>query len=341
MDSLSPGEFRDALADPLVSERFSAVNGVPLVVVEVPTAAEAGRLTGIGPLDVAGLPCVVLLLVPDPALIDAVPLEFADVVLTDDPGAPRPCAPAAGLGAIQASVRANPMAATALALLLRSSEARGVAAGLIAESSTYSALQAGAEFQRWRAGRAAKPAEPGEERVRLERDGNLLRIILARPARRNALDVRMRDALTEALALAVADPGCTVEISALGPDFSAGGDLDEFGSRPDPALAHLTRLSRSPAGLLHRIADRTLVRVHGACLGAGVELPAFAGRVQAGPDARFGLPELSLGLIPGAGGTVSLPRRIGRQRTAYLALTGTPIPADQALTWGLINQISP
>jgi enoyl-CoA hydratase/carnithine racemase len=79
--------------------------------------------------------------------------------------------------------------------------------------------------------------------------------------------------------------------------------------------------------------------VHGACVGAGVELPAFAARVVARADARFWLPELGLGLVPGAGGTVSLPRRIGRQRTAWLALSGRPIDARTALAWGLIDEV--
>ena len=67
--------------------------------------------------------------------------------------------------------------------------------------------------------------------------------------------------------------------------------------------------------------------MHGACIGAGVELPAFAARVVAHPDTTFTLPELAFGLVPGAGGTASLPPRIGRQRTAQLALTAEPIDA--------------
>jgi enoyl-CoA hydratase/carnithine racemase len=74
-------------------------------------------------------------------------------------------------------------------------------------------------------------------------------------------------------------------------------------------------------------------------MGAGAELPAFAGRVVAHPATRFALPELSLGLVPGAGGTVSLPRRIGRHRTALLGLTGTPINATTAFEWGLVDAI--
>ena len=81
--------------------------------------------------------------------------------------------------------------------------------------------------------------------------------------------------------------------------------------------------------------------VHGGCVGAGVELPAFAGRVVADPAATFWLPELGMGLVPGAGGTVSIPRRIGRQRAALLAVTGRRIDAATALAWGLVDDIAP
>ena len=124
-----------------------------------------------------------------------------------------------------------------------------------------------------------------------------------------------------------------------GPTFCAGGDLDEFGSRPDPATAHLVRILQSAGRAIDAVADRVTAHVHGACRGSGVELPAFAGRVVASADATFGLPEVSLGLIPGAGGTVSLPRRIGRHRTALLALTGRPIDASTALDWGLVDRV--
>ena len=112
-----------------------------------------------------------------------------------------------------------------------------------------------------------------------------------------------------------------------GPSFCSGGDLDEFGTLPDPATAHAIRSTRHPARLLHALEARVERVVHGACVGAGVELPAFAARVVARPDASFRLPELAMGLVPGAGGTVSLPRRIGRQRTAWLALSGAAIDA--------------
>jgi enoyl-CoA hydratase/carnithine racemase len=74
-------------------------------------------------------------------------------------------------------------------------------------------------------------------------------------------------------------------------------------------------------------------------VGSGIELPAFAGRVRAAPDTQISLPELSLGLIPGAGGTVSLTRRAGRHRTTRLALTGEVLDATTALDWGLVDEV--
>jgi enoyl-CoA hydratase/carnithine racemase len=130
-----------------------------------------------------------------------------------------------------------------------------------------------------------------------------------------------------------------VHLRGSGPDYSSGGDLDEFGTFPDPATAHLIRLTASIGRVIAELADRVVVHLHGACYGSGIELPAFVTRVIAAPDARFALPELTLGLIPGAGGTVSLPRRVGRHRTAQLALGGQKIDAVTALEWGLVDQI--
>jgi enoyl-CoA hydratase/carnithine racemase len=129
-------------------------------------------------------------------------------------------------------------------------------------------------------------------------------------------------------------------LNGNGPSFCSGGELAEFGSFVDPASAFQTRLTRSAARQLVRVADRVTVRVHGFCLGAGIELSAFATRIVAHPDTVFALPELALGLVPGSGGTASLPPRIGRHRTALLALTGRRIDATTALAWGLIDEIS-
>ena len=150
----------------------------------------------------------------------------------------------------------------------------------------------------------------------------------------------MRDALVEGVRTAVGDASITeVILRGAGPAFCSGGDLDEFGTLPDPATAHAIRSTRNAGRLLSHCSDRLRAELQGACVGAGIELAAFARRVTASGDAFFQLPEVAMGLIPGAGGTVSIPRRIGRQRTAYLALSGLPIDAATAHRWGLIDEI--
>ncbi|MFD4510450.1 enoyl-CoA hydratase/isomerase family protein [Streptomyces sp. NPDC058457] len=233
---------------------------------------------------------------------------------------------------------AAPRAAVTLNGLLRLTERLPVADGLTAESLAYSMLLAGPEFAAWRARTPRRPVPEHPEPVLLSRDGPLLRVVLNRPQRHNAFSRDVRDSLVEALALARLDPTITeVELSGNGPSFCSGGDLDEFGTTPDVATAHLIRLRQSAGHAVHRAADRVRVRLHGACIGAGIEVPAFADRVEATPDAYFQLPELRMGLVPGAGGTVSVTRRIGRWRTAYLVLSGAPIDARTALEWGLID----
>ena len=81
--------------------------------------------------------------------------------------------------------------------------------------------------------------------------------------------------------------------------------------------------------------------LHGACMGSDIELAAFTDTVMAAQDAQIALPEIGLGLAPGAGGTVSLPRRIGRLRTAWLAFSGCTIDAQTAHAWGLVDELLP
>lgn len=238
------------------------------------------------------------------------------------------------------SVGRHPLAGAALVRLLRGSEGRSLEAGLVAESATYSTLQAGPELASWLAQRTPRPPRPEAEPVRVERTGGRLAITLARPHVRNALDARMRDALVEAFLLPAVDPSIAeVHLRGEGPSFCAGGDLDEFGTFPDPATAHLVRLRQSVGRAIARVADRVTAHLHGACVGSGIELPAFAGQVLADPSTSISLPEVSMGLIPGAGGTVSLPARIGRHRTAQLALSGEAIDAETARAWGLVDEI--
>jgi enoyl-CoA hydratase/carnithine racemase len=217
--------------------------------------------------------------------------------------------------------------------------------GLLVESLAYSVLQSGPAFSSWVAERrqtAPKVRDEREQPVLVARDGDQLTITLNRPHVRNAVNARLRDALAEAL-LAAGAGSSTIQVAlrGAGPDFSSGGDLDEFGSFPDVVTAHLVRSVRSPARVLAGLGERVTAHLHGACVGAGIELAAFARTVVAAPDTRCRLPEVSLGLVPGSGGTVSIPRRIGRHRAAWLGLSGDTIDVDTAAQWGLVDEILP
>ncbi|ROH93841.1 enoyl-CoA hydratase/isomerase family protein [Stagnimonas aquatica] len=242
-----------------------------------------------------------------------------------------------------AGIRRTPLAATVLVQLLRASEGLPLEAALFAESLAYSTLQTGPEFGAWlRTHRAPEPLRHRDlgPAVLIERESGVLRLRLNRPSLRNGMSVEMRDALIEALQLVLADDSLeSVSLGGEGKCFSTGGDLSEFGTAPDPATAHLVRSLALPGRLLAACAPRTTVRLHGACVGSGIEFPAFAGRLVATPDAWFQLPELKFGLIPGAGGTVSIARRIGRQRLAGWVLSGRRIDAATALAWGLVDAI--
>jgi hypothetical protein len=244
--------------------------------------------------------------------------------------------------ALAHAVHAAPQAATVLAALLRWSGTLGIREGLDAESLAYSTLLGGPECRRWLDRRGPRPLPPPAvgDPVRLQRIGDDLRVTLNRPERRNAYGREVRDALVGALQLAELDGTVRrLVLDGAGPSFCSGGDLDEFGTTPDLATAHFVRTRAGAALPLSRLAGRVEARLHGACVGAGIELPAFAGRVVAAPDTRFRLPEVAMGLIPGAGGTVSIPRRIGRWRTLWLALTGDALDVPTALDWGLIDAI--
>jgi enoyl-CoA hydratase/carnithine racemase len=241
------------------------------------------------------------------------------------------------------NIRRSPIAAAVLVQLLRAGAALNTAQALHAESLAYATLQAGPEFRRWLQARTPPaPALGGDQgpAVVLRREDDVLALQLNRPSQRNAMSVEMRDALMEALQLALSDDSIRrLRLSGRGRCFSTGGELDEFGRAPDAATAHVVRSLALPGRLLAACAARVEARLHGACIGSGIEFPAFAGRVIASREAWFQLPELRYGLIPGAGGCVSIPRRIGRQRTAWLALSGRRIDAATALRWGLIDAI--
>ena len=261
-------------------------------------------------------------------------LDIADIVVADD----------GELALVAAAIEQNPAASAVLVQVLRSTLRLPVAQALAVESLAYSVLQGGEEFHAWLGSqpkRTSKANADTEPMVLVERQDHHVEMTLNSPANRNALSVPMRDALADAFRLVALDPAIVkVDVRGNGPSFCSGGDLSEFGSSTDHAAAHATRMARMPAQFLAPCADRFTFHLKGACVGAGIEIPAFAGRIVAAPDTVLRLPEVAMGLIPGAGGCVSIPRRIGRQRTAWMAVTGLPVDARRALEWGLVDEIA-
>lgn len=238
-------------------------------------------------------------------------------------------------------VEANPQAARTLVDVLRTVADIPVTEGLIVESLAYSMLLGAEEFRSWLAANPRpEPKTFTRPAVSMTREGENLRITLDHPENRNAHSAEMRDAICEGFDLVTIEPTIReVTLEATGPVFSSGGDLSEFGTATDLVRAHQIRTLRSVGARIASLDAQTRVRVKGACVGAGVEIPAFADRVVAAADTTFRLPEVGMGLIPGAGGTVSLTKRIGRQRTARLALMGEAIDVHTALRWGLVDEV--
>lgn len=249
--------------------------------------------------------------------------------------------PPVGPEGLAKQVLAKPHAAATIVQLLRILPQLSLEAGLTAELLAYGLLQGSAEHRHWLASRQGSEAPlrtPGV--VTLAREGGRLVVMLDHPASGNAIDRHMRDQLYEAFTLASVDPDLQhVSLRAVGRTFSLGAELGEFGTTTDPATAHSIRCRTLPARALVRVADKLDVHVQGGCAGSGLELAAYASRFTAASDAWFQLPELAMGILPGAGGCVSLTRRIGRQRAALMMLSGKRISAKQALGWGLVDAI--
>jgi enoyl-CoA hydratase/carnithine racemase len=248
-------------------------------------------------------------------------------------------APVTAEGLVE-QIEARPRAAAVIVQLLRLSEQLSLESALTLESLAYGLLQGSEEYAEWLTSRGSSEQVAPAGRVIVERRDSELLIVLDRPEARNAIDRHMRDQLFEAFTVAALDLEVrSVKFRAKGPAFSAGGDLAEFGTTRDPATAHDIRCRTLPARAIIRRAEIIDVHVEGACIGAGLEMAAFARCFTAAPDAWFQLPELAMGLLPGAGGCVSVPRRIGRQRAALMMLSGQRIDATTALRWGLIDAI--
>ena len=324
-----------AVPDHIEIERFSPLGDMPVVVCDAAEAApDSGNALLIG-IDRAGA-C--------PTVDEA---RF-DILLSARESAPGPWAhvPARAMDdkidALTNAVRRAPFATAILRQTLRLAETLPFDQALIVESLAYSTLLGGAEFRAWRKAHPAQPAPAQAAVVDFAREGDHVTLTLNTPESRNATTARMRDALHEALSAVLDDPSARrVSVHAAGACFSTGGDLNEFGANPDLAGAHAIRTTRSVARLIQELGDRADVLFHGAAIGSGLEMFACTAERAAMEGAFFQMPELKMGLMPGAGGTVTLPRAIGRHRACFMIVGGARVSAATALQWGLVSEIVP
>jgi len=192
----------------------------------------------------------------------------------------------------------------------------------------------------------SKPlASHGFETLRLEAAGTqVLLVELHRPAAANALNTRMGEELVacfESLALDAGEVRAVVLTGAGEKAFCAGGDLKERNGMSDAAwsLQHLIfeRMVRA----LITCPLPLVAAVNGAAYGGGCEIAAACDFIYAAEHARFALTEVTLGIMPGGGGTQTLPRAVGERRALELILTGRPFTASEAADWGLVNRVLP
>jgi 3-hydroxyacyl-CoA dehydrogenase len=171
------------------------------------------------------------------------------------------------------------------------------------------------------------------ESVDLDRRGRVAVLTVNNPPV-NALSRHVRQGLHDGMKQAAADPGVqVVVITCAGRTFIAGADITEFGKPPaDPSL-------HTVLDLIEGSAKPVVAAIHGTALGGGLEVTLACHYRVGVKGARFGLPEVKLGLLPGAGGTQRLPRVVGPQKALQMIVSGDPIGADEALKHGLIDEI--
>ena len=185
--------------------------------------------------------------------------------------------------------------------------------------------------------------ESAFQTILFEKRDSIGYVTLNRPEVLNIYNVKMRDELYEVLSAIRDDPDLNVVVLKGAGDraFCAGADLSEFLTAPPPAKARQVRWERDVWGLFLNLPQPVIAALHGYVLGSGIEMALCCDLRIASEEARFGLPEVTLGIIPAAGGSQTLPRTIGRAKSLEMLLTNRWIDAREALSAGLVNRVVP
>jgi enoyl-CoA hydratase/carnithine racemase len=181
------------------------------------------------------------------------------------------------------------------------------------------------------------------EYISVEDSGHVRYLVLDRPDKRNAINRAMVLELSEASREAAEDTDVRViVVRGEGPAFSAGIDVGELASFGDPALLRpFRRHCVEMVNLLEEMPKAVIAQIHGPCLGLGAELALACDMRVMADDARFGLPETKLGLIPDVGGSTRLPAVVGLGNAKELIMTGRTIDARECLRIGAANRVAP
>lgn len=182
-----------------------------------------------------------------------------------------------------------------------------------------------------------------EKLVVTELRGKVQWLIINRPDKLNALNQEVLSALGDALEASLKDDkvGALVVSGSGEKAFVAGADISEFRGLTASQAQALALKGQKLFSRIEEAPKPILAAVNGFALGGGMELAMACHLRVASENAKFGQPEVKLGLIPGYGGTQRLPRLVGRGRALELLLTGKMIDAGTALSWGLVNQVVP
>jgi enoyl-CoA hydratase len=181
------------------------------------------------------------------------------------------------------------------------------------------------------------------ETIIYEKLDNVAHVTLNRPRALNAYNIGMRDELYEILGAIRDDDEVRVTIirGAGEKAFCAGADLTEFLTAPSPVFARQARFERDIWGLFLSIQKPFIAAMHGYVLGSGIEMSLCCDIRLCSDNARFGLPEVALAIIPAAGGSQTLPRTIGRSNALDVLLTGRWLNAEEARRMKLVNRVLP
>jgi enoyl-CoA hydratase/carnithine racemase len=179
------------------------------------------------------------------------------------------------------------------------------------------------------------------ETLAVERDGPVLLIRLNRPEALNALSARLMDELTAAVDAAEADDAvrCLV-ITGSERAFAAGADIKEMADKTWAEAYREDFITRNWERVA-RCRKPVIAAVAGYALGGGCELAMMCDFILAAETARFGQPEINLGVVPGAGGTQRLTRFVGKSKAMEMVLTGRMIGAEEAERCGLVSRVVP